>query len=462
MQWKTTYSISFCFVLSLLLLSTGCSSNTTIAGAAISSSRTATTPIPVVTDKGCPDAGKGQAATLPKAEKANTQTVVYRQQDLNSNITTIKSYDVSTKVTHDILNGDNNQALSPLSLSPDGQWLLFVASTKSNTMLQIMRLDGRYRQTVYCAPTEYTLVDALLSPDQHQIIFGQNDTNSSIKSVFVLDLTTGTVQTVLSTLQSGYPTLTQALTGMHSKQKLQTTLLSERIPLPGTPPPPSYIPLRWVNNNSVYLEGVITGKSGPLNPQWFLLHDIHLDASHQSTNVQSITPPDQPLCQNYDVTFNNKQLLCSTFTLMGQAGPAKIKRQSLNGGSQQTIYTSTGNGSLDFRVVSNSTLLFILNLEGKAQEVWKMNIDGSGLQQLMSGLQQNDRVEFGQSAALANTYQQQAITSHDGNFYAIVVSDITTGKSSLLYGQLRGEALTTFASTTNDTLSLAVIGWATI
>ena len=85
-----------------------------------------------------------------------------------------------------------------------------------------------------------------------------------------------------------------------------------------------YIPMKWANN-SVYLLGTVRG-SGGVPHQLALLRDINKDVSQQASNLQIITAASQDNdCQDYDVTPDNQQSVCSAYTLLGQSPQALLQ-----------------------------------------------------------------------------------------------------------------------------------------
>ena len=110
-----------------------------------------------VVSRACPAAGLARSAVLaPLAAGSQTknQAVVYvRQIQLHTSfVNEFVRYDAETgqATTLKVLSG---VSISSAQISPDGQWIVFVASSTQRSQLQVLRIDGSLLQTLYCAPT---------------------------------------------------------------------------------------------------------------------------------------------------------------------------------------------------------------------------------------------------------------------------------------------------------------------
>jgi serine/threonine protein kinase len=106
---------------------------------------------------GCPATDQARSAVLiPQAAATQNQdqTLVYVQQIRvpSGSAEALIRYDADTEQasTLKILANVN---ISSAQISPDGEWIVFVASSARQSRLQLLRVDGRLLQTLYCAPT---------------------------------------------------------------------------------------------------------------------------------------------------------------------------------------------------------------------------------------------------------------------------------------------------------------------
>jgi len=389
---------------------------------------------------------------------------VYVSQQGDTSV--LQRYDVTTGSRQTIL---QTQAIEPIqnaNVSPDGQWILLRSLLQGQVAIQLIRVNGQQLQTLYCTPVHDIIDDALLSPDQHTLVFNQEDQNG-LSILYLLDVATGKLRTELSPLQPNYPGIAQG--------PLQATLMSERAPSPvhdkttGTRtihpfnPLPSkhyliYVPMKWATNTSVYVYGTVRASGVPLH-QLALLRDISKDVTQQNSNLQIITTAGQTTagqyftCQDDDVTPDNAQLVCSAYTFTAPVNPPNaIKMEPITGGAYRTVYQVLPGERIIARVISTSTLIFLLNQNNGIASLWKINTDGSGLTRLMVAKTVEIDLEFASSS-----YLPWSIISHDGRYYALTMNNITGNASSLIVGDLNGGQPKTIASSVTASL---LVGWA--
>jgi len=109
-------------------------------------------------------------------------------------------------------------------------------------------------------------------------------------------------------------------------------------------------------------------------------------------------------------------------------------------------------GRIVARVLSNSTLIFLLDQPNSPPTLWKITPIGGGLTQLMAAQTTDMQLDFASSS-----YLPWSITSHDGRLYALKVSNQTSNAQSLVVGDLSGGLPKTIASSAS---SLLLVGWA--
>jgi dipeptidyl aminopeptidase/acylaminoacyl peptidase len=214
----------------------------------------------------------------------NHPTIVYLAQDQDKNNGMLQRYDITTASTRTILKTNSADVIQQANISPDGQWILFLSKMQDQSSIQLIRIDGQQWQTLYCTPPQMSIDAALLSPDQHSLVFNQVNQDQSMSTLYLLDMTTGKLQTELSPQQPNYPGIAQ---GQQQTSWLSSSSSSrgkaidspEIHPLPGTHYL-IYTPLKWANNKSVYLLGSLRGAGG-LPHQLALLQDISKDVTYQ-------------------------------------------------------------------------------------------------------------------------------------------------------------------------------------
>ncbi len=446
----------------LLLVLTACSQqsgNATTPGMSPTTTTSTPSPTAAAVVQTCPAQATARAAIMPPLPPGNHPNIVYVSQSDNGSI--LKRYDVNTGSTHTILSTNGTETILKANISPDGQWVLLVANLQNQLAIQLVRVDGQHLQTLYCTPTQMDMDSALLSPNQHFLVFNQVQ-DENISTLYLLNLTTGQLHTELSPLQPGYPDLAQAqlqipAVSILSSSSFSSRTTSNRKTSSFTPWPSKhyliYIPMKW-SNNSIYLIGTVKA-TGALPHQLALLKDINKDVTQQATNLQAITAPfSDNGCQDYDVTPDNQQLVCSAYTLMPPATPSTIMMRSITATSFHSVYSQPLGGRIVARTLSNSTLIFILDKPIGPPSLWKINLDGSSLTQLLT----TPTPDLDLSFAYAS-YLPRSITSPDGNQYALTISNLSSNAQSLVFGSLSGGTAKTFASGTN---SFLLAGWANV
>ncbi len=456
----------FCALCCLLVILSACGQS---SGSGLSStssstktilSTTSTIASATVEAQTCPAQASARAAIMPTipVTVGNHATIVYLAQLGNAN-SMLKRYDTVTRTSQTILQTQGTETLQNANISPDGQWILLISLLQGQPAIQLVRMDGQHLQTLYCAPPQSSIDNALLSPDQHFIVFNQED-EIAISILYLLDLTTGKLRTEVSPLQPNFPGIVASLQTSNSpftssialQNKTDRNLEMQQFnPIPGTHYL-IYIPMKWANN-SVYLLGTMHASPASF-PRLALLRNINKDVTQQQSNVQifpTTTAPDGNPCFDYDVTPDNQQMLCNAYALMGPASPTTITRQPLAGGAPRLVYSNPTGGSIVARAITNSTIIFILNNPNSPPALWKIHIDGSGLTQLMAAQNSDTGIGFGYSS-----YLSSSIISRDGTLYALEVSNMTGNTQSLIFGSLSGGLPTTFTSNTNP---LVLVGW---
>jgi len=194
-----------CSLLSIvfLLLCTACGSAIppTMGSTTSRSTTSSVSSSPLTTS--CPAAGKARAAVMPPLSSGHHTAVVYAtNDDLNSmpdSAGFLKRYDAVTATTTQIVR-EANTSITSAHLSADGQWILFYSRVggvqAQTTALQLVRIDGKYLQTLFCFGKPYA--NFLWSPDQKLVAFGvapdvEPPTQYDLPGYYLLNLSSGEI-----------------------------------------------------------------------------------------------------------------------------------------------------------------------------------------------------------------------------------------------------------------------------
>ncbi len=335
-----------------------------------------------------------------------------------------------------------NALITEAQVSANGQWLLFVTQAPGASEIQMVRVDGRGLQTLYCAPPG-TVHSLQWSPDASRFIFSQAAV-SGLWNLYLFEMATATIQPELVQLNSA---------------------------------PLGYEARTWFDNNRVYVVGM-PNLFMPSFPRGLFALDTSKGPDQKPSDlVQIINPSQSPACGSFDSDYNTTLLITSrcnqTFpsgsgAIGVLAGPSSIVTQGVTGGAQHTVYTSQAQAVTQVRMLgysSKSLLLTINNLNSTdpglstspPNGLWKMNMDGSGLTNL-SSIDSFSECELNQFSQ----YPWSNL-SLDNHLYALTVH-ATLSKSkdiSLLVGSLSGNAssTTTFEYVSANLGTLAIVGW---
>ena len=352
----TTKPRQTCFALvclSLFIFTAACSTNTTGSASPTHATSTPTpaqpTATPMVTTTDCPAPDTGRAAIMPPLQLGKDQNIVYLTSAANGGasggggeLMALNRYDVQTGTTTTI----KNLTAKTAQISQDGQWVLLTVLGDNISEIQLIRLDGKYLQTLYCAPAGQqvdptTTTGMQWSPDQKQIIFAQGTSASSRQPFYLLNLTTGNVE-------------------------LELTLGPAASP---------FLPHTWLDNRRVYVNGL---------GQLFIL-DTSAGPNQHFSNLKSVMGF-YDYFEDYDTSYDGSKLFVgsvfkgvpseATHCVIAVISPdhansiKSISCKKLSLGSLRVI----GYGS--------SRLMFIVKAGDRNDGFWKINTDGTGLTQL--------------------------------------------------------------------------------
>ncbi len=371
----------------------------------------------------CPAPGKGRAAILPSLALGKHQNLVYQFTQAATNGTivasTLKRYDVTTKQTTTVLLQSGREILAS-QISADGQWILFSSvqysqdsKTTTNSKIQLVRVDGRYLQTLYCVTGE-GLNTVEWSVDQKLIAFLRASNTSRATSVDLLNTHTGGVQTELTTSNTNPVTL-------------------------GT----------WLDTQRMYLTNIQTDQS----PNTLYLLDIRKGANQHVSDLRTVYSG-APL-SSFDSSYNGKDLYISRCDCgYGNTGPSTILVKPATGGSAKTFYTSAKYAITQVRAVTPTTLLFTIynapfngsTVDTSHNGLWTIHTDGTGLTRLTKGnVTLNSESQFPWSNV-----------SRDSRLYAVQTFG---SQENVLVGSLSGGTATTVVSVPAAKVLVNVVGW---
>ncbi len=379
-------------------------------------------------------------APLALGNHANIIYIVNQFQGQASSAGTLKRYDVSSGAKTEIITLSNT-LIFDAQVSTDGQWVLFVALTNGQAKLQMIRMDGRGLQTLYCAAPATSGVNyssaignIQWTTDQKMIAF-ENYTNRG-NIVYLLKPQSGNLVTEFLAPQGSV----------------------------------DYRPVTWLDNTRLYLRGLNADAPSFV----FYLLDTSKGANQTFSNLKLIYDASSGCsCGDFDSSYDGQHVDIVSYTTdpspggpgIGSVhGPSTVSTRPSTGGASTTLLTSPNMAFTTIRDVSQNMILLIVNNSGTGagadtshNGLWKMRTDGTGLTRLTS-------VGGGVSAGPAslNQYNQYpwSNVSRDGGMYALQQNG-GNSNVSLLYGSLNGGNPTTFASIADGT-QLSIVGWTTM
>lgn len=388
---------------------------------------TATSVIPAQT--ACPPANTGRPAVLPSLAMGHRQALLYTAATSNPgeppDTTRLYRYDVTTG-TKKIVQTFSHESVLDTQISADGQWLLFLTQVTETapTKLQLVRMDGQERQTLYCG----SISRVRWSPDQKLVSFYGTDKDNGL---YVLDLQLGHVQRVLD------------------------------LPLH-----PFYDVVTWLDATHLYLHSL--GVDAPSHD--ILLLDLGKGVDQRPGRLRTVFETSDPSGDLYafvdfDRSADGKALFLSIYSRYkgsssGSTAPSSIEVMSPTGGNVHPLFTSATLAIRALRVIDSHRLCLLVANEGDTNQdgLWAINVDGTALTRLNS---------FGKGTnALFNDITQSPWSnfSRDVSLYGIwtTTSHGATETSALLIGSLRGGKPTLIQSADAAQTELAIVGWTTV
>jgi hypothetical protein len=188
------------------------------------------------------------------------------------------------------------------------------------------------------------------------------------------------------------------------------------------------------------------------------LLDTTKGANQQTTDLQQVVTLGQP-CWDFDSSFDSTKLFVSQCTPGQPEGSSSVGVQPASGGTLNTFFTSSTLAINSVRVIDpNNTLLATANNIGQGVSgdtsndgLYRLKTDNSAPLRLTSN-------NTGETSNL-NSFSQYfwSNVSRDGKLYALEMSNVSTGRYTLMFGSLNGGKPTTFADISGTVLE--IVGW---
>ncbi len=369
----------------------------------------------------CPTPGPGRPAVMPALHPGTRPQIIYYHNIDNQMVLDI--FDVQRQAVVAIIG--ENEHIQTAQISDDGQWVLMVANNNAISEMQLVRVDGKFFQTLYCAPAGQQVDPSnssgtQWSPDQKQIIFTQGANAHAPLPLYLLNVASGHVQKELTP-------------GPNS----------------GLNPTTDFLPVTWVDNSRVYVVD-----TGPDFDSLSIL-DTRKGPDQHASDLQEIVGSHQVMARSLDSNYDATRLFISEVFGTGSMATKSVVISC----SIDVMPTNQANFShplscknlvaLTLRVIGYRGASLMLNVNGSGgtgksaptDGFWKINTDGSGLKQLNSLPGGFNRF----------TQYPWSNFSRDGSLYT----------DGLFYGSLTGGSLTRYASDGEGDGNV-LVGWTTM
>ncbi len=394
----------------------------------------------------CPAHGTARAAILPPLldGQGMHQNVVYvsNRGDQTQPTSSLVRYDAENG-QQTVITSLPDFDISEAQISDDGQWILFTSSSVKmekdaiGYKIQMVRIDGKELQTLYCADPSVFITKISLSPFSYnassRIIFNQG--GSSVPGgLYQLNLNNGSLQRELQGQQS-------------------------------------YDVLGWPSPDSVYLRDSLTQSDVAQNKRNVYLLNLTTDNNQTSTGTLHLVTSASSGCDDFSFNFGLYSSSCvgagfceSDSSCPATSGPSTISIWVRDDKTQQyqkdhTSYANNDMAVVQIRAVSNDVLLALVANSDRSKGkngVWKITLSTGQGQLLVPDT-------FSGASVTLNAVPQQAWSnvSRDGQKYAVrVASPQSLGYDSLYMGNMDGNGMLKFASSV-DNSQLFIVGWTT-
>ncbi len=402
----------------------------TIGGAKMPTTTPVSTTAPEPpTQTNCPAAATARAAVMAPLALGSHPNIVYTVNEFQGNTPTF-----GTLKRHDVTTGNKTEvvklpgSITNAQISADGQWILFVTYTSFTSgpvKLQLIRMDGKGLQTLYCANGN-SIQGPQWSTDQKQVVFG--GFTNGLETIYLLNMSNGNLQSELTASTNN------GIVGFNFRT--------------------------WLDNTRIYLTNIQPDQP----PDMIYILDTRKGPNQHISDLTTVV---QKTFGDFDSSFDGTHLYVD-YGLCGQGGcfpPGKITVQPATGGAEATVLNSPQYDTVAVRAVTANTLLVLIrndqvavpNADTSHNGLWKMNADGSRLTRLTSDAAHT------LSALNGNSQYPWSNVSRDGSMYALEPINYQANVSSftLVFGSLNGGMPTTFASIADGT-QLNITGWTTM
>lgn len=384
----------------------------------------------------CPASGTARAAVMPATTLGTHANLVYIFNDVPPNTSTafgrLIRYDVTTGHRTEIIN--SGLSLQSAQISADGEWILFLTTPdprgdpNHSSLLQLVRIDGKDLQTLYCIPSGTNISNIQWASDQRLVAFSFSKQGGGSGITF-LNVRTGNLQTDLFSQRSGAP----------------------------------YRPLTWLDTTRLYvLDPEIDAPSGNL----FIL-DTRLGANQNTSMLHHVFTPSNSFCWDADSSYDARSLFTTGCTselnttgpgVTGSHGPSTITVRPAMGGNAHNIFTSNTLAITAIRAINPTTLLVLVQNNSSVRHVdtsknglWELHTNGTGFTRLTSD-------PNALQAFSPFTQFPWSNVSRDGQRFALQVNDASHNITSILAGSFRGGTPIT-AATAKGASNVELVGF---
>lgn len=265
--------------------------------------------------------------------------------------TSIVAYDLAHHSKQTLVRSNQGANIVNMAVSPNKRWILVdvkLGVSTTGERIQLMSADGHLRVTLLetCDSPISSMTSFTWSPDSTKIAY----TNSDFTQLNVLDLTTGRIQTALtsdSTLAAIHNV------GWASQQQIVVS---------------------YQTDTTTHLYTLDLSKGS--NQAFSSLHEV----ASLPTACGNVVVGDGTL---YLASCNGSQggNNCQGNIVQGSS---TITAVSVNTGAKKTIYSSASNAVIALSVSQTSVSFWVLNVTGDASQsgLWSINMDGTNVRHL--------------------------------------------------------------------------------
>jgi len=393
----------------------------------------------------CPLVGTARPAVLTNLVTGTSPVFVYAYNNIDSyqpahHTATLFRYE-STNGSKAVIATFPHSNLFEAQLSTDGEWILFLHQRDSGLQeLEMVRLDGKGLQTLYCVSKDTYIGHILWSPDQKMVAFFEvtQQQNVYASTLKLLQLATGKLEVAVE------------------QQKTVDALK------------PFTLPEKWLDNTHLYVsEEPLAGEVYPSN---LSLLDVTKGLPQSLSRLPQLVTANQPFF-NFALSLDRRMLYTSQCFDQGAAalpivfyGPSRVSVQLALGGPKKIIF-QTPMAVTGVRAISSTTLLLIVNRtlapgdqNAKAlahNGLWKINTDGTGLS-LVWHARGQQMISFNESIFDEN----DAFAFSSQGLYVIKLTN-ENGDQFLSLRSL-SDSRTQMVAQTSKGETVDPVGWATI